>query len=122
MQRIAQRTLQPAAIHAVIGLQVPYGRLHCGAAFEPSLLLLAQTLELATVNDLLIGVVRIYTAKAQIDHDVFDRDSNVLRQVGSLLQYGTQNVAVNGLPGKVRAPSIKPCSCETTMALLTPNS
>lgn len=60
-------------------------------------LLLAQTLELAPVNDLLVGVVSVHPAKAQIDHDVFELDGNVLRQIGCLLQYGTQNVAVIGV-------------------------
>ena len=56
--------------------------------------MLAQTLELAPVDDLLAGVVSVHPAKAQIDHDVFDIGAYVLRQVGRLLQYGAQNVAV----------------------------
>ena len=70
------------------------GRLYCSSAFEPALLLLAQTLELTPVNDFLVWVVSVHPAKAQIDHDVFELDGNVLRQVGCLLKYGTQNVAV----------------------------
>ena len=113
MQRITQRTLQPTAIHAVIGLQVANGGLHRCSPFEPTRLLLAQALELTPVNDLLVGVVSIHPAKAQINHDVFELDGNVLCQVGGLLQYGAQDMAVvrvawegaHPASGRVRARS-----------------
>ena len=97
MQGIAQCAFEPAAIHAVIRLQVANGRLHRCSPFEPALLLLAQTLEFASVNDLPVRVVGVHAAKAQIDHDVFERDGNVLRQIGCLLQDRAQDVAVVGV-------------------------
>ena len=95
VQRVAQRTLQRIASHTVIEHQMPDGRLYSRSTFEPSRLLLAQTLELAPMNDLLIGVVGIHTAKYQICHAVFELDGNVLSQDGSLLKFGSKNVAVN---------------------------
>jgi hypothetical protein len=56
MQSITQLPTQPAAIHAVIRLQVPDGWLDRLAAPEPTPLLHA-------------GIVPIDAAKAQIDHD-----------------------------------------------------
>ncbi len=105
MQRITQRALKPAAIHAVIGLQVPDGRFYGTAPLEPVLLLLAQSLELAPVNDLLVRVVAIHPAKAQVDHHVFDLGGNVLCQDADLLEDVAQNASV-----------------DTATALLTPNS
>ena len=78
VQRVAQRTLQRIVSHTVIKHQMPDGKLCSCSTFEPSLLLLAQTLELAPVNDLLIRVVGIPTAKSQIGHDVLELDGNVL--------------------------------------------
>jgi hypothetical protein len=42
----------------------------------------------------LSGLSAVYPVKAQINHDVFERNGNVLRQIGCLLQHSTQNVAV----------------------------
>ena len=89
--------LEPAAIHAVIGLQVANGGLHRCSPFEPALLLLSLTLEFAPVNDLPVRLVGVHAAKAQIAHDVFERDGNVLRQIRCLLQDRAQNVAVVGV-------------------------
>ena len=49
---------------------------------------------LASVSDLLVWVIAARAAKAQIEHDVFDFDRQVLSQIGGLLQHRTQNVAV----------------------------
>src|ERR1035437_343031 len=80
VQGVAERTLQPAAIHTVIRLQVPNGWLHRCSPLEPALLLCAQTLEFAPVNDLFVGVGGVHTAKTQADHDMFDLEALVLRQ------------------------------------------
>jgi hypothetical protein len=66
MQRIARGAAQPAAIHAVVVLQVPDDRLHRLPAFEPFALLIAQALELAPVDDLGARVGRVHAPKAQI--------------------------------------------------------
>ena len=77
-QKDIQSALQRIVSHTVIRHQMPDGRLYSRSTFEPSRLLLAQTLELAPVNDLLIGVVGIHTATYQICHAVFEIDGNVL--------------------------------------------
>src|SRR5450830_1052917 len=74
VQRIAQSTLQPTAIHAVIGLQVPNGGFYRCSPYQPLLLFDTQALEFASVNDLLVGVIAVHAAKAQINHDVFEFD------------------------------------------------
>jgi diguanylate cyclase (GGDEF)-like protein len=56
---------QPATIHAVIGLQVPDRRLDGLAPTQPAPVLPTQALELAAVNDLLVGVVRRYFPRVQ---------------------------------------------------------
>lgn len=65
---------------------------------------LLKLFDLASVNDLPVRVVAVYALKAQIDHDVFDFDRQVLSQIGSLLQQRTQNVAVVRGTGKGTRP------------------
>lgn len=78
VQGVAERALQPAAIHTVVRLQVPNGWLYRCSPLEPALLLFAQTLEFSSVNDLFVGVTGVHTTKPQIDHDVFDLEAHVL--------------------------------------------
>jgi hypothetical protein len=59
VQSVAERARQPAAIHVVVRLQVSNGGLHRCPPLEPTPLLFAQTLELASVNDLFVGVVSV---------------------------------------------------------------
>ncbi len=51
VQRVPRGTLEPAAIHAVIVLQVPDRWLHRLAPLEPSALRIGQAFELAAVDD-----------------------------------------------------------------------
>jgi hypothetical protein len=60
MQRIAHRTVQPAAVHPVIGLRVADQRLDGLAAPEQAPLVRAQRLVLATVDDLHPRVVGVH--------------------------------------------------------------
>lgn len=39
-----QSTLQPTTVQTLLGLQMANGRLHCGSAFKPTVLLLANKL------------------------------------------------------------------------------
>jgi hypothetical protein len=68
VQRIAQRTLQPASVHTVIRLQMPDGRLDGMAPSQPRLLLRVQALELAAVDDVLAGVGGADAPEARIRH------------------------------------------------------
>ena len=52
VQRIAERTLQPAPIHAVVGLGVSDQRLDGLTALEQSFLVIAERLVLAPMDDL----------------------------------------------------------------------
>ena len=52
MQRIAHGALQPAPIHPVIGLRVADQRLDRLAPFQQPLLVVAERLVLAAVDDL----------------------------------------------------------------------
>jgi hypothetical protein len=87
MQRIAQRALQPAAIHPVIRLQVSGRGLDGLTPTQPAILLRTQALVLAAVNDLLVAVVSAHAAEAKIGDDLSDRDTQALRYVCRLLQH-----------------------------------
>ena len=79
LHRIAQRALQSAAVYPVIGLEVSDRRLDGLAPTQPALLLRTQALELASVDDLLVGVVSVHAAQAKIGDDLPDCDAQVLR-------------------------------------------
>ena len=93
MQRIAQRTFEPAAIQSVIGLQMPDRRLNGLAQAQPALLLRAQALELAAMNDLRTGVVRVHATEPEIDHHLLEDTAHILRYVFRLLQHRDQRFA-----------------------------
>ena len=104
MQRIAHRTLQPASIHPVVGLGVADQRLDGLAALEQALLVIAERLVLAAVDDLHARVVGVYAPVAQVDDDLFGRAPGVLQQVGGLLELGAEDMAVVRIAGGSCAP------------------
>lgn len=61
-------------------------------------MLRVQALELALVNDLLVGIVSVHATKPQIGHHVLE--VQILHQIGGLLQHGAQDVAVVGVAGE----------------------
>lgn len=73
---------------------MPNGCLHSWSAHEPALLLLSQTLELSSVNDLSVEFGDVHTAKPQINNDPFRLQPHAMRKDDCLLQHGAQNVAV----------------------------
>jgi hypothetical protein len=99
---------------------VPNGRFDRLSAFEPFALPSGERLVLAAMDDLNTGVVGIHAPVAQIDDDLLGPTTDVFKQNRCLLQLRAQNMSVIGLPGKVRAPIIRPLLCVTAMlALLT---
>ena len=68
MERIAQLSLEPAAIHPMVRLQVPDGRFNRLSPLEPAPLLSGQRLVLAAMNDLDCRIVLIHPAIAQVDN------------------------------------------------------
>ncbi len=100
VQRITQRALQPAAVQPVIGFHVSDRRLDRLAPAQPAFVSKAQALELATMDDLLAGVVIVHTPEAQIGDDVGDVDAHILRYVGCLLQHRAQDVPIVGVAGE----------------------
>ena len=123
MQRIAHSTLQPAPIHPVVGLGVADQWLDRLAPLEQALLVIAERLVLAAVDDLHARVVGVHAPVAQVDDDLLGRASQVLQQIGGLLELGAEDVAVvRELPGKLRAPTIKPCLWVTARLTKTANS
>jgi len=97
MQHVAQRALQPAAIHAVILLQVPNRRLDGLPPAQPTFLLRVHALDLAPVDDLFVRVVGIHAAKSQVNHNLLECGTHILRQLRRLLRGRVQGVAVVGL-------------------------
>lgn len=89
---------------------------------QPPLLLWTQAFELATVDDLLVGVVGIHAAKPKIDHNLFEGNTHVSCQVCCLFQNCIEGVTIVGIAGNVRAPSIRPLLWAITTPLFTPNS
>ena len=108
MQRIAHRTLQPAPVHAVVGLGVADQRLDGLAPLQPGLLLRGQRLELATVDDLLARVVGVHAPEAQVRHHDLDLARHVLEQVGGLLEHGAEDVAVVRVAGEAACAHHQP--------------
>ena len=94
MQRIAHRPLQPAAVHPMVCLGVSDQRLDRLAPFQQALVLIAQRLVLAPVDDLNARVVGVHPPVAQVDDDLLGRTPLVLQQVGGLLQLRAQHVPV----------------------------
>ena len=81
MKRIAHRTLKPAPVHPVIGLRVPDQRLDRLAPLEQPLLVIAERLVLAAVDDLHARVVGVHAPVAQVDDDLLGASPQVLQQV-----------------------------------------
>ena len=71
MQGIPLLSLEPAAIHPVIRLEVANRWFYRLSSLEPAALLLGQRLVLAAMNDLHLGIVTIDATKAQINHHFF---------------------------------------------------
>lgn len=82
--RVGQRgleatlTLEPAAVHSMISLQVPDDRLHGLPPPGLGALLGRQWVALATVNELHRSDVGINTALAQVNHRGGERHAVVL--------------------------------------------
>lgn len=62
--------------------------------------MLRQRFELASMDDLDIGVVFVHAAIAQIDNDLLRRLASVLQQNRGLLQLPVQDMPVVGISGK----------------------
>ena len=84
----------------MIGLQVSDGWLDSLASAQPAFLLRRERFELAPVDDLHIGVVGVHTAESQVDHDLFELDRMVLKQIRRLLQRCVQDVAIVRVTGE----------------------
>ena len=64
MQRITHRTLEPTPVHPIIGLRVTGQRLDGPAPLEQALVMIAERLMLAMMDDLHARVVGVHAAPA----------------------------------------------------------
>ena len=100
MQRISRHTLQPAPVHAVVGLGVANQRLDGLGSLEQALVVIAEQLVLAAVDDLHARDVGVQAPVAKVDDNLLGSVTQVLRQVGGLFQLGTEDMAVVRVAGE----------------------
>jgi len=97
---ITDGAFEPAACHAVIGLEVADDGFHRLTALELLAVFICHAANPATMFDQHAGVGGIYPAVAQIDHCLFDNDTMVITQDVDLLDLLMQRVAVIRIAGE----------------------
>ena len=110
VQGVAQVAGEPAAIHAVIGLEMTDRWLDRLTSLEPPAVLPIERSDLAPVQDLDLWVVPIDPAKAQIDHHLFRHGTRVFEQKTGLLQLLAKDVSVIGIAGEGARSHHQPAS------------
>ena len=97
MQRVTLSALEPAALHAVIVLGMPDGRLDRLTPLQPTPLAARERAALAAMDQCYPANVGIRPPVAQVDDGRVRLDAQVLQQDGGLLQLLGQRVAVVGV-------------------------
>ena len=87
MQRVAVGTLEPAALHAVIVLGMPDGRLDRLTPLQPAPLAARERAALAAMDQCHPANVGIRPPVAQVDAGRVRLDAQLLQQDGGLLQF-----------------------------------
>jgi len=108
VQPVPFAALEPAALHPVVLRGVADQRLDGFAPLEAALVLSAQRLVLAPVDQLDGRDVFVHAAIARVDHRDLGRHADVLQQRAGLLQLGAQRVPVKRVAGEGSGPHHQP--------------